>query len=416
MTVTTQNRWSPVFFLRLAGLAVALSFALTGCRPAPEGPAKLTKPLLTLDGFKQAANSVAYSPDGSLLAAADGKAVKVWEAATGQEVVTFEAETRQGLAFSPDSKRLVVATPRDQIRDARTGKPILNLDLDRKGSGILTIAASPDGRWVAIGRSRVVWGPSVNRNKDLPESFPEMVPKRTEIGTIEVFDAGTGASVRTMDVGDKPAVSSVAFSVDGSRLAAVARVDDRDVVRVWEVETGKVALDLAGPTRFLELVTFSPDGALVASVARNFPPPTPMDTKATPPAPKGDVVKALPRKEGEWIPGASRVQVWHATTGQERCLLPGYYDFPRCLAFSPEGRFVALGTREGIVAGVTEASVRVWDVSTQKLVVRLAGFETNGDLWGVAFSPDGTRVAVASGPGDGPGEVKVWDVSASLRP
>src|SRR5262249_8553023 len=73
------------------------------------------------------------------------------------------------------------------------------------------------------------------------------------------------------------------------------------------------------------------------------------------------------------------------------------------LAFSPDGARLA--------AGGGERLVRVWDLSTGEETLTLPGHA--GPIFGVAFSPDGQRLATGgsttSVPGQGPGEVKVWD-------
>jgi WD40 repeat protein len=55
---------------------------------------------------------VAFSPDGQRLASASvDKTVKVWDAATGQEVLTLKGHTGavSSVAFSPDGTRLASA-------------------------------------------------------------------------------------------------------------------------------------------------------------------------------------------------------------------------------------------------------------------------------------------------------------------
>jgi WD40 repeat protein len=96
---------------------------------------------------------VAYSPDGKYFATGGFgdiiNEVKLWNAHTGEEIRTL-AGGGQGLAFSPDSKRLASAVIRPEVKlcvwDVESGREIYSV----KGGGF-GVAFSPDGKRLASG-------------------------------------------------------------------------------------------------------------------------------------------------------------------------------------------------------------------------------------------------------------------------
>jgi WD40 repeat protein len=89
----------------------------------------------------------------------------------------------------------------------------------------------------------------------------------------------------------------------------------------------------------------------------------------------------------------NRVVLLDATSGDRLAALPVQRKGAAVLAFSPEGRFLAVGFG---------GAVQVWDVKTRELVRTFRGFERV--VSSLAFSPDGKLLA--SGTQDG--QVWVW--------
>ena len=87
--------------------------------------------LLTLT-HKESLRCVAYSPDGKRLATASGPAnadwsvMKLWDAQTGKELLSFNAGGCLCVAFSPDGKRLASPWGQKVVKewDAETGKEL----------------------------------------------------------------------------------------------------------------------------------------------------------------------------------------------------------------------------------------------------------------------------------------------------
>jgi WD40 repeat protein len=71
------------------------------------------------------------------------------------------------------------------------------------------------------------------------------------------------------------------------------------------------------------------------------------------------------------------------------------------VALAPDGKTLAAGLRYG--------TVKVWDVGTRRERAVLRGHA--GDVWSVAFAPDGKALASGGGDWDQPGEVKLWDTA-----
>src|SRR5262249_39141561 len=105
------------------------------------------------------------------------------------------------------------------------------------------------------------------------------------------------------------------------------------------------------------------------------------------------------------------ITVRDAQTGQPTLTLKGH-TVPICsMAFSPDGQRLASGgggQKSGGVNVGDRAELKVWDAQTGQDLLSLP-VANSTVIKCVAFSPDGKRLASATGPLTNPGEVKVWD-------
>jgi len=111
----------------------------------------------TLNGHMGPVNGVAYSPDGKTLASGGGKTIKLWDVATGKELVTFQGHTLgvYAVAFSPDGKTLASGSgwiePEEvKLWDVATGKTLATIK-GKPDDVVSTVAFSPDGKTLASG-------------------------------------------------------------------------------------------------------------------------------------------------------------------------------------------------------------------------------------------------------------------------
>ena len=311
----------------------------------------------TLRGRGNIVRAVAYSPDGHILASAcQDDTVKLWDAATGQEIRTLDRSTEKEyrpslrsvshaandykkVVFSPDGRTLA-STYRDgpvKLWDVGTGRKVGVLPV----VPVLDVAFSPDGRSMAIA---------------------------TMSDQLMIWDVATGRNVRTFR-GHASGFHGVAFSPDG-RTLAFASADN--TVELWDAANGKEVRTLSGHTKPVIAVAFSPDGRTFASTSYD-----------------------------------RTVRVWDAATGQEIStlviqgeisitLLSSGAFFPSP-AFSPDGRTLAYVSEKGVI--------KIWDVTTRQDLLTLDG--RRGLLSGLAFSPDGRQIAAAGQDGT----VQIWDAA-----
>jgi len=88
------------------------------------------------------------------------------------------------------------------------------------------------------------------------------------------------------------------------------------------------------------------------------------------------------------------VSVWDVDSDVRLRSMASEHDYPLCLAFSPDGRNLA-------VAGKTR-TIRIWDPVTGQQLLTLEGHRAQVN--GLAFSPDGSVLASCSHDG----AVRLW--------
>jgi eukaryotic-like serine/threonine-protein kinase len=125
------------------------------------------KATMNLDGFRDSVASLAWSPDGTQLAAGTGEIrgfsrsnpgeIRIWDAVTGRETMNLHGHQHciYSLAYSPDGRRLVSGAGRParsargevKIWDMTTGQEVLGLI--QEGPAVYGVAFSPCGRRIA---------------------------------------------------------------------------------------------------------------------------------------------------------------------------------------------------------------------------------------------------------------------------
>jgi len=289
--------------------------------------------------------SIAFSSDGHLLAAGNHYGdTQLWQLDDGKLVNTFKGHTDTvvSLALSPDNHLLVSesADATGRLWDVKSGQSLYTLTGPAL-HGQATVAFSPDGQTLlSVG------------------SQSQML----------MWDVNTGQAIRAFEVYPEHA-NSLAIGPD---LTYVAFDQGRYRVEVWEVGTGQSLHLLKNPEDWIQSIAFSPNGQMLAV---------------------GDFSGELQL----WDVGAE--QLIHRFLGPQE---PTRHTRVTSTAFNPDGHLLASGHADQII--------RLWDVTTGQVLGRWIGSMSDPDVTvvdiTVAFSPDGH--ILASGSEDG--LVRLWGV------
>jgi len=160
--------------------------------------------------------------------------------------------------------------------------------------------------------------------------------------------------------GHKARVFSVSLSPDG-RLLASGSADGS--IKLWEVATGKLINTIEEHFNAVPIVSFSPNGQLLAFASNSD----------------------------------NTVKLWDITTNKEISSFKGYdsdKNGNKSISFSPEGRLLAYASGK---------TITLVNVERRAEIKKLVGH--NGKVNGISFSPDGKMLASASFDGT----VKLWN-------
>jgi WD40 repeat protein/serine/threonine protein kinase len=412
------------------------------------------------------ATAVTFTPDGTrLITAGQHHHIHIWDAQSGQKLYQLEGHRSavRGLTCSRDGTYLASVGTNGTLRvwemepaaasarpprspsppglprdGGRAGQPRTVQSLTGNAAVVLSVAFSPDGRFLAYGGSDA---------------------------TVRVWHRPTGVQ-RTVYRGHTAAVERVLFSADGRRLVSCAPGEGS--VKVWDVTRHPEYATLArtyhpeydGPSRTwtwpeprvwnllragdgpklehtgpdVEAMAFQDNGRRLVSVTVGGRLQTweadsglllderrlPLGADLISPA-----VLANFNADGSLLagrtPDARVVGLWDAATGRELLMLRGHRHPVFAVRFSPNGQLLA--TAGGLKCGMRNAEcgrlssfflprsavpvphaheLLVWDVATGEQLARREG---TGHVFNLAFSPDGRWLAV----GGEAGQVRVLE-------
>lgn len=285
--------------------------------------------------------NVAFSPDGKTLAAATSDEIILWNPITRQSIGTLSKSKEDYysfdvLAFSPNGRMLASSGPSNGIIiwDVTTRQAIRTLT--GPDGPVRSLAFSPDGTLLASG---------------------------DEYNSVFVWDTRTWSSNNSFHpLTGRNAIMSVAFSPDGSVLAVGG---EDNTLSLWDYGEGRqIGQPLNGPTSEVDSLAFSPDGTMLASGGSE-------NTLIL-----WDMTGGFP--------------IGQAITKQNDPVV-------MAVAFSPDGKTLALGTWLNTIA--------LWSMSTRQKVGQPQELDVNPTR--MVFALDGKSLAV----GGTDGTVILWDMN-----
>ena len=295
-----------------------------------------------------------FSPDGEHLAVLgmDG-ALRTWrmQSSTEESLIGSRGHEVRAMAISPDQSRIAMGEAGQcSLWDAQGRRLVASLD--HRGARVHAVVFSADGRWLATGDSE---------------------------GRVRIWDAQTGSIVRDM-LGAGP-VFSLAFWPDGARLVAG---DIQGRVLEYRLESGEfVELDFGAAERrgrAISSLAVSSDGSRLA-------------------------IASLARGADSGFGEASRVRVWDLRT-KELIWSPRIDGLVFVLAFSDDGKRLAIAGHDmGFVRVANLTGLPSFTGRPQPLDLASDDFMINA----LDFSPDGSQLLT------GGKQMQLWDLEPAWK-
>jgi len=390
--------------------------------------------------------SLAFSPDGTLLASASGNTtVKIWDVSDVKKAkflrdLIGHNDQILSISFSSDGCFLASGSVDQTIIlwNIRTGKFIKIFEASN--AAIESVSLSKDGQYLASGSKdgkvtfwSLDWSletfeqiESLDGHKGQVKSvcfspsdtFPSLLASSGSDCKIKLWDVSVRNCIATLDHEHTDTIEVVRFSCDGSVMASGG--DDREV-RLWDVQSKQCLRTLRGFTNWVWSVAFSPDDANILASANGDWTIRLWDVEkkkcfSLSKEHKSAAMSVAFRHDSRILASCSddsTLKLWSIIKNSSEysqaleCIdesSQGHSDKIKSICFSPNGLKLAS-------AGY-DSTIMLWDVESgddPRLGDCVELGKHDSHIWRIIFSPDGKLLASCSSDGT----IKLWNVRTS---
>jgi WD40 repeat protein len=301
--------------------------------------------------------AVAFSPDGRYAASVSADQVKLYDVATVSEIASVDFQPAYtALALSPDGAQFATGGADgalsvfnigddEPVHTFAIGMPVTSLAL---AADEILYVGSADSSVAVIDMHNSVQneplpGTAAVSDVTLHPSTPMLNAAMADNG-LRWWSTETGEEFGTAYSHEAPATAT-AFSPDGVWMASA---DANGVIFVWSVETGDWSYTVEGAGVQVNDLAFSADSSLLAAALED-----------------------------------GRALIWQTDAPSAPSqTLAEFFGAVNTVAFSPDMSILAAGSDDG--------TMQLYNTADGAVLSKF--YDHNAPVYGVAFSPDGTRI------------------------
>lgn len=341
----------------------------------------------TIAGHANGVYGVSYSSNGDILASyGSNERINLWNTETGEFINTLNPKYQpilvgstgiETIAFSPNNTTLVSVNRNGTVRVWDLNKINIIRTFETIQSEVYAVKVCPDGQKLAINgplnneNTIQIWDISTEKQKSTLNGHTDriaslefttdanFITSYSYDNTLQIWDVKTGTRIRTITGHNNGIIQSVMYSSDGKTVASFTH---RGIIQVWDAKTYNLISNTQVEFQSFSCADYSPDNMTFAFGHNNG---------------KIEITNRASREKKHIIKNAHTRRV-------------------TSVAFSENAEILASGSYDKMI--------RLWDVSTGKLIDTLAGHEY--PIQAVEFSPAGNLLV--SGSSDG--IIFYWDV------